>query len=52
MIAGSLVERNTAPEGIHLVNPFVVAKHESTDLVELAKQIQTVRNILFIHSFC
>lgn len=39
--AGSLVERNTAPDGIHLVNPFLVANHESTDLVELAKQIQT-----------
>ncbi|PSN53872.1 Uncharacterized protein C0J52_02422 [Blattella germanica] len=37
---GCLVERNLVPDGIHLVNPFAVAKHESTDLVELAKEIQ------------
>ncbi|KAJ9599174.1 hypothetical protein L9F63_010351 [Diploptera punctata] len=44
--AVSLVERNTAPDGIHLVNPFVVAKHESTDLVELAQQIQTADSMV------
>jgi len=40
LISGSLVERNTEPEGIQLMNPFAVAKCESTDLVELAREIQ------------
>jgi hypothetical protein len=42
LISGSLVERNTEPEGIQLMNPFAVAKCESTDLVELAREIQKV----------
>ena len=51
MISGSLVERNTAPDGIQLVNPFAVAKHESTDLVDLAKQIQMVRKKHWIFKY-
>jgi hypothetical protein len=42
LISGSLVERNTEPQGIQLMNPFAVAKCESTDLVELAREIQKV----------
>lgn len=38
--AGFLVERNTEPQGTQLTNPFAVAKCESTDLVELAREIQ------------
>jgi len=42
LISGSLVERNTEPQGIQLMNPYAVAKYESTDLVELAREIQKV----------
>lgn len=38
--AGSLVERNTMPQGFKLTNPFAVAKPDATDLVELAREIQ------------
>jgi hypothetical protein len=42
LISGSLVERSTEPQGIQLANPFAVAKCESIDLVELAREIQKV----------
>jgi hypothetical protein len=42
LISGSLVERNTMPEGFTLTNPFAVAKPDATDLVELAREIQRV----------
>jgi hypothetical protein len=42
LISGFLVERNTEPQGTQLTNPFAVAKCESTDLVELAREIQKV----------
>nr|CAD7411148.1 unnamed protein product [Timema cristinae] len=36
----ALVERNTQPQGVNLVNAFRVARSEPSDLVELAKEIQ------------
>jgi hypothetical protein len=42
LISGSLVERNTMPQGFKLTNPFAVAKLDATDLVELAREIQRV----------
>ncbi|XP_043281067.1 uncharacterized protein C1orf50 homolog isoform X2 [Venturia canescens] len=36
----ALVERNTAPQGIPLLNPYAVAKKSAHDLVELASEIQ------------
>ncbi|KDR18966.1 uncharacterized protein C1orf50 homolog isoform X2 [Zootermopsis nevadensis] len=38
--AGFLVEKNTEPHGIQLINRFAMAKYESTDLVDLAREIQ------------
>lgn len=38
----ALVERNTAPQGIPLLNPYAVAKKSPHDLVELAAEIQKV----------
>jgi hypothetical protein len=45
LILGFLVERNTEPQGIQLINPFAMAKHESTDLVDLAREIQRVSSV-------
>jgi hypothetical protein len=42
LISGSLVERNTMPQGFKLTNPFAVGKPDATDLVELAREIQRV----------
>jgi len=42
LISGSLAESNTEPPGTQLTNPFKVTKYESTDLVELAREIQKV----------
>lgn len=48
LILGFLVERNTEPQGIQLINPFAVAKHESTDLVDLAREIQRVSSVYIL----
>lgn len=40
----NLVERNPAPGGFPLVDPDRVGKKSQFDLVELAGQIQTVRD--------
>lgn len=42
LILGFLVEKNTEPHGIQLINRFAMAKYESTDLVDLAREIQRV----------
>ena len=36
-----LVERNVEPSGYTLLNAHRVGKHDATDIVELARQIQT-----------
>ncbi|KAK3927431.1 hypothetical protein KUF71_015716 [Frankliniella fusca] len=39
-----LVERNKKPNGYELVNSFRVGRHDPTDLVELAREIQLADN--------
>lgn len=51
LIAGSLVERNTMPQGFKLTNPFAVAKSDATDLVELAREIQRVSTV-YVFACC
>lgn len=42
--ATMLVERNKAPKGCELVNPFRTGRHSPSDLVELAREIQLADN--------
>lgn len=37
-----LVERKKAPNGLELVSAFRAGRHDPTDLVELAREIQLV----------
>lgn len=39
-----LVERKKAPSGLELINPFRTGRHDPTDLVELAREIQLADN--------